>query len=76
MNMLSNGRRAAEEDGRNLGCSSTTYDCDSYFSKLKSQLLNVEFSMNPAEKKCLRIEGKLQQDWMMKRKWEHEIACD
>lgn len=50
MYMVSNERRRAGGDGRHLGCSSTACDCKSFFFfKVKTQLLNVEFAMNPAE---------------------------
>lgn len=49
MYMVSNERRRAEGNGKHLGCSSPTCVCKSFFFKIKTQLLNVEFAMNPAE---------------------------
>lgn len=48
MYMASNERQRAEGNGRHIGCSSTTCDCKRFFSKLETQLLNVQFAMNPA----------------------------
>lgn len=49
MNIVSNCRRRAEVNGRHLDVHRQRVTARVFFSKLKTQLLNVEFVINSAD---------------------------